>query len=69
MKFLAPAAGFSVAFMIPTVWGLIAGGNLATFAVAALLNIVPVVVAVSVLLGLLPGPRTGSALALSPGNA
>ncbi|MBA2511473.1 MAG: hypothetical protein H0V28_08340 [Rubrobacteraceae bacterium] len=69
VKFLAPAAGFSVAFMIPPVWGLIAGGNLAAFAVAALLNIVPVAVAVSVLLGLRPGPRTGSALALSPGNA
>ena len=69
VKFLSPAAGFSVAFMIPPVWGLIAGGNLAAFAVAALLNIVPVAVAVSVLLGLRPGPRTGSALALSPGNA
>ncbi len=69
LKFLAPAAVFSVAFMIPPVWGLIAGGNLATFAVAASLNIVPVVLAVAVLLGLRPGPRTGSALGLSPGNA
>ncbi len=68
LKFLAPAAGFSVAFMIPPVWGLIAGGNLATFAVA-LLNVVPVVLAVAVLLGLRPGPRTDSVLALSPGNA
>ncbi len=68
LKFLAPAAGFSVAFMIPPVWGLIAGGNLATFAVA-LLNVVPVVLAVAVLLGLRLGPRTDSVLALSPGNA
>ncbi|MEJ7840395.1 MAG: hypothetical protein WKF95_01400 [Rubrobacter sp.] len=69
LKFLAPSAAFFVAFMIPPVWGLIAGGNLATFAVAALLNIVPVAVAVSVLLGLRPGPRTDSAMAVSPGNA
>lgn len=68
LKFLAPVAGFSVAFMIPPVWGLIAGGNLATFAVA-LLNVVPVVLAVAVLLGLRLGPRTDSVLALSPGNA
>ncbi len=68
LKFLAPAAGFSVAFMIPPVWGLIAGGNVATFAVA-LLNVVPVVLAVAVLLGLRLGPRTDSVLALSPGNA
>jgi hypothetical protein len=73
LKFLAPAAGFFLAFMIPPVWGLLAGGNLATFTIASLLNIVPIALAVAVLLGLRPGPRTdprtGSTLAASPSNA
>lgn len=69
VKFLAPAAGIFTAFMIPPVWELLAGGNLATFAVASLLNVVPVALAVPVLLGLRPGLRTDGALAPSPGNA
>lgn len=30
LKFLAPAAGFYLAFMVPHVWGLLAGGTFAT---------------------------------------
>ena len=70
VKFLAPAAGFFVAFMIPPVWGLLAGGTFATFAVAATLNVVPVAIALSVLLGLRPGiQRPAGAMVTSPGNA
>jgi hypothetical protein len=54
VKFLAPAAGFFVAFMVPHVWGLIAGGTFANFAVAAILSIVPVAIAVTTLLALRP---------------
>ena len=54
MKFLAPAAGFFVAFMIPHIWGLLAGGTFAAFAVAAILSIVPVAIAVPTLLALRP---------------
>lgn len=67
LKFLAPAAAFFLAFMIPPVWGLLTGGTIATFAVASLLNIVPVAIAVPVLLSLRPQP--GSAPAASPSNA
>lgn len=69
VKFLVPGAAFFVAFMIPPVWGLLVGGNLATFAVASLLNIVPVAIAVPVLLSLRPGPRTSGAPVASPGGA
>ena len=66
-KFLAPAAGFFVAFTIPPVWGLLAGG---TFAAASVLNIVPVAIAVTALLILRPGPQPDSApAAASPSNA
>ena len=68
VKFLVPAAGFFVAFMIPPVWGLLAGGTFAAFAVASLLNIVPVAIAVPALLGLRPEPQPGSAPAASPSN-
>ncbi len=69
VKFLAPAAAFFLAFMIPPVWGLLAGGTVASFAVASLLNIVPVAIAVPALLSLRPGPQPGSAPAASPSNA
>lgn len=65
LKFLAPAAAFFLVFMIPPVWGLLAGGTFATFIVATLLNIVPVAIAVPVLLGL----RPGGAPVASPGGA
>ncbi|CAA9453973.1 MAG: hypothetical protein AVDCRST_MAG80-2621 [uncultured Rubrobacteraceae bacterium] len=68
VKFLAPAAGFFVAFMVPPVWGLLAGGTFTAFAVASLLNIVPVAIAVPTLLGLRPGSQLGSAPAASLGN-
>lgn len=56
LKFLAPAAGFFVAFMIPPAWTLLfGGGTLATFATSAVLNTIPVAVAVSALLALRPG--------------
>jgi hypothetical protein len=54
VKFLAPAAGFFLLFMVPPVWGLLPGGTFATFAVASLLNIVPVAIAVPALLSLRP---------------
>lgn len=60
VKFLAPAAGFFVAFMTIPVWGLLAGGTFTAFAVAAALNIVSVSVAVSALLALRPGPENGT---------
>lgn len=66
LKFLAPAAGFYVAFMVPHVWGLLAGGTFAAFAVAAILNTVPVAIAVTTLLALRPGPE--SALEPVPDN-
>lgn len=69
LKFLAPAAAFFLAFMIPPVWGLLAGGTFATFAVAALLNIIPVAIAVPVLLGLRSGSRTSGAPVVSPSGA
>jgi hypothetical protein len=74
VKFIAPAAGFFAAFMIPPAWGLLAGGTFAAFAVASVLNVVPVAMAVSVLLGLRPNPQPGSprpggATAASPSNA
>ena len=68
-KFLVPAAGFFVLFMIPPVWGLVAGGTVAAFAVAAVLNAVPVAIAVTVLLGLRPETRPGIAPELAPSNA
>lgn len=55
VKFLAPAAGFYLAFMgIPT-WGLVSGGTPTSFAVGAALNTVAVAVAVPALLALRPG--------------
>ena len=69
VKFLAPAAGFFVAFMVPPAWGLLAGGTLAAFAVAATLNVVPVAIAVTVLLALRPQARPGIAPELAPSNA
>ena len=53
-KFLVPAAAFFLLFMIPPVWGLLAGGTPASFAAAALMNIVPVAIAVPALLSLRP---------------
>ncbi len=58
LKFLAPAAGFFVAFMGLPVWGLISGGTITAFAVASTLNIVAVAVAVPALLALRPRPET-----------
>jgi uncharacterized membrane protein len=58
VKFLAPAAGFFVAFMSIPVWGLLAGGTFSAFAVASILNVVAVAVAVPALLALRPGRRT-----------
>jgi hypothetical protein len=69
LKFLVPAAGFFLLFMIPPMWGLLAGGTFAAFAVASLLNVVPVAIAVPALLSLRPGPQPGSATAASPSNA
>ena len=54
LKFLAPAAAFFVAFMAIPTWGLISGGTLTAFAVGAILNIVPVAIAVPALLTLRP---------------
>ena len=55
-KFLAPAAGFFVLFMIPPAWTLIlGGGTLGTFATSTVLNVVPVAIAVPALLALRPG--------------
>ncbi len=54
VTFLAPAAGFFVAFMTPHVWALLTGGTLAAFALAATLSIVPVAIAVPTLLALRP---------------
>ena len=57
VKFLAPAAGFYVAFMAIPLWGLISGGTLTAFAVGSALNTVAVAVAVPALLALRPGPE------------
>ncbi len=70
LKFLVPATGFYVAFMLPHVWGLLAGGTFANFAVAAALTTFPVSIGVTALLSLRPGPRPVSApAATSPSNA
>ena len=67
VKFLAPAAGFFVAFMIPPAWTLLlGGGTVATFATSSVVNIVPVSLAVAAFLALRPGlpsevARTGIA--------
>lgn len=67
VKFLAPAAGFFVLFMIPPVWTLIlGGGTLGTFATSAVLNIVPVSVGVAALLAL--RPERESAPEIVPGD-
>ena len=58
VKFLAPAAGFYVAFMAIPAWGLLAGGTFTAFAVGATINTVAVGVAVPALLVLRPGPQT-----------
>jgi hypothetical protein len=68
LKFLAPAAGFYLAFMVPHVWGLLAGGTFANFAVAAVLATLPVTIGVTTLLSLRPGPANALAAA-SPSNA
>ena len=66
LKFLAPAAGFFVAFMAVPVWGLLAGGTTTAFAVASILNVVPVAIAVPALLALRPGPQPEGVRALVP---
>ncbi|BDP43932.1 hypothetical protein DAETH_39010 (plasmid) [Deinococcus aetherius] len=53
-KFLLPAAAFFVLFMLPALWALLMGSGLGAFAAAALINIVPVAIAVPILLGLRP---------------
>lgn len=68
-KFLAPAAGFYLAFMVPPVWALVAGGEPATFAVAAVLNTVPVALAVPALLVLRPDVRAARVPAVLASNA
>ena len=70
-KFLLPGAGFFVAFMIPPAWTLIlGGGTAATFATSAVLNVIPVAIAVTALLALRPDrPATATAPAASPSNA
>ncbi len=55
VKFLAPAAGFYLAFMAIPLWGLISGGTLTAFAVGAILNTIAIAVAVPALLVLRPG--------------
>ena len=70
LKFLSPAAGFYVAFMVPHVWGLLAGGTFANFAVGAALTTLPVAIGVTALLSLRPVPRPANApAAASPSNA
>lgn len=64
LKFLAPAAGFFVLFMIPPTWTLIfGGGTIATFATSAALTIVPVAIAVAAFLALRPGAPSATARA------
>ena len=53
-KFLIPAALFFVLFMLPHIWTLFTGGTLSAFALATLINTVPVGLAVSVFLSLRP---------------
>jgi len=68
VKFLAPAAGFFVLFMIPPAWTLIlGGGTLGTFATSAVLNIVPVSLGVAALLAL--RPKRESAPEIVPSDA
>ena len=67
VKFLAPAAGFFVAFMSIPFYGLLAGGTFTAFAVASALNVVAVAVAVPALLALRPGARNSPEFA--PGDA
>jgi hypothetical protein len=62
LKFLAPAAAFYLIFMIPPVWGLVAGGAFASFAVASALNVVPLAVALPVLLSLRPDTATATSV-------
>ena len=70
LKFLVPAAGFYLAFMVPHVWGLLAGGTFANFAVSAALTTLPVSIGVSALLSLRPGPQPVNApAAATPDNA
>lgn len=57
-KFLAPAAGFYLAFMSIPTWDLISGGTLTAFAVGSALNTVAVAIAVPALLAVRPGPET-----------
>lgn len=54
LKFLAPAAGFYVAFMSIPLWGLVSGGTFTAFAVGAIINTVAVAIAVPALLALRP---------------
>jgi hypothetical protein len=68
VKFLAPGAGFYVAFMVPHVWGLLAGGTFANFGVAAALTTLPVTIGVTTLLALRPGP-VNPPHAAAPDNA
>ncbi|CAA9510644.1 MAG: hypothetical protein AVDCRST_MAG12-3199 [uncultured Rubrobacteraceae bacterium] len=69
LKFLVPAAGFFVAFMAIPVWGLLAGGTMTAFAVASILNVVPVAIAVPALLALRPGPQPEGVQELVPAEA
>jgi hypothetical protein len=70
LKFLAPAAGFYLAFMVPHVWGLLAGGTFANFAMSAALTTLPVSIGVTALLSLRPGPLPVNAPdAATPDNA
>lgn len=59
-KFLVPAATFFALFMIPPVWRLLAGEAPAAFAAAALLNFLPVAIAVPALLRLRPAGVAGA---------
>lgn len=62
VMFLAPAAGFYVAFMSIPVWGLLSGGTFTAFAVGTILNTAAVAIAVPALLAL----RRGSEIAPKP---
>ena len=54
VKFLVPAALFFVLFMSAPTWLLFTGGTPAAFALTALLNAAPVILAVSIFLSLRP---------------
>jgi hypothetical protein len=70
LKFLVPATGFYVAFMVPHAWGLLAGGTFANFAVSAALTTLPVTIGVTTLFALRPGQRPANAPdATTPDNA